>query len=268
MAPCNWEINTSCCPGWDDYEQWLKDDATAYATQVLWALTGRRFGSCPRVVRPCGRPVGQTYRTYGVWTDGYNNGAVAPLWVPYIDAGGAWRNCGCGAVCACKPASEVWLPGPIPPGGIMEVRVDGIVVPPAEYRLDLDANTGKFWLVAQQGRVWPECQDFNAPSGAGVFQVTYARGEPLPDGSATAMGQLACEYAKFCLNKPCALSGAVTTISRDGVTYEVLSPSDLIKEGLTPIPSVNQWIYSVNPRRLPEGPRVWSPDEDYPRVTV
>lgn len=267
-APCNWELNTSCCPGWEAYEQPLKDDATAFATEVLWALSGRQFGQCPVTVRPCGRPVGQTYRTYGVWTDGYSNGAVYPNWIPYIDPGGAWRNCGCGAACSCAPSSEVWLPGPIPAGAITEVRVDGVVVPPAEYRLDFDRRDGKYWLVALLGRVWPECQDFNESTGPGTFSVTYAPGIPLPEGAKIAAGKLACEYAKLCSGVACALSGAATSITRDGVTYEVLTPSDLITKGLTPLPTVNQWIWSVNPAGLPEGPRVWSPDEDYARVTI
>lgn len=267
MAPCNWELDTSCCPGWDGYEQWLKDNATTFATEVLWALSGRQFGTCPKVVRPCGRPVGQTYRTYGVWTDGYNNGAIAPLWVPYVDVDGAWRNCGCGAVCACVPSSEVWLPGPIPAGGITEVRVDGVVIPSDQYRLDI-ASDGKYWLVAQGGRIWPTCQNFDVPSGVGSFQVTYAPGTPLPDGAKIAAGKLACEYAKLCLGQACALSGAATSITRDGVTYEVLTPSDLITKGLTPIPTVNQWIWSVNPYGAKQRPRVWTADEDYPRVTV
>lgn len=266
MAPCNWELDTSCCPGWDNYEQPLKDTATAFATEVLWALSGRQFGSCPQTVRPCGRPVGQTYRTYGVWTDGYNDGAIAPTWVPWVDADGAWRNCGCGAGCSCAPSSQVWLPGPIPAGGITEVRVDGVVIPASQYRLDI--ADGKYWLVGQEGRIWPECQDFNAPSGVGVFQVTYAPGTPLPEGAKIAAGRLACEFAKLCLGQACALSGAATSITRDGVTYEVLTPSDLIDKGFTPLPTVNQWIFSVNPKKLIQRPRVWTPDEDYPRVTV
>lgn len=268
-APCNWELNTSCCPGWDDYDPAIQQAATAFATEVLWALSGRQFGPCPTVVRPCMRCVDQTYRTYGVWMDGYSNGAVGPMWWPYIDSGGVWRNCGCAGTCCCVPSSEVWLPGPVPVGGVTEVRVNNAVVDPAQYRLEVGQD-GLIWLVAQNGRVWPECQDFNQPasSATDTFVVTYQRGIPVPVGGQLAGGLLACEYAKLCTGAACALSPAATTITREGVTFEVLTASDLTQKGLTPMPQVNQWILSVNPHLRPERPRLWSPDLDSPRVPV
>lgn len=266
-APCDWELNTACCPGWDDYDPAVQQAAAAFATEVLWALSGRQFGQCPTTVRPCARCVDQTYRTYGVWMDGYTNGAVGPTWWPYIDAGGVWRNCACSGTCCCRPRSEVWLPGPT--RTVTEVRVNNVVVDPANYRLDLGAD-GLIWLVAQNGLSWPECQDFNVPASSAqdTFTVTYLVGNPVPVGGQLAGGMLACEYAKLCVGTPCALSQAATAISRDGVTFEVLTASDLTAKGFTPMPQVNQWIYSVNPRLLPERPRVWSPDLDEPRMTV
>ena len=269
-APCGWDISDalSCCPQWATYSPAIQADATAFGTEIVWALSGRQFGVCPVTVRPCARCVGPTYRTYGVWLDGYSNGAVSPAWWPYVDSGGVWRNCGgCQGACSCEPAQQVWLPGPV--RSITEVRVNNVVVNPANYRLDF-AN-GLFWLVGQNGQQWPECQDFNNPasSTSNTFVVTYAGdGVEVPTGGLLAAAALACEYGKLCTGVECALSAAATAITRDGVSYEILTASDLISKGFTPLPNVNQWIYSVTPYGNPERPRVWSPDDDMPRITI
>lgn len=264
-APCNWTVDTSCCPGWDSFDPAIQDAAVDYASYVLWALTGRQFGDCPIVIRPCGRQIGQTYRTYGVWTDGYYDGSVGPNWTPYVDVNGAWRNCGCTSACSCAPTSQVMLPGPVT--AITEVKVNGLIVPGGDYRVDL--AQGLYWLVGENGRVWPDCQDFDQPAnGSNTFQVTYSRGTPLPVGGPAAAGALACEYAKGCAGQACALSAAATSISRDGVSYQIMTADDLIARGFTPMASVNQWIKAANPYALTQRPRVFSFDDDEPRVTV
>lgn len=268
-APCDWDVSDAltCCPTWATYDPAVQAAAISFATDVLWALSGRQFGVCPKTIRPCASWVGQTYRTYGVWLDGYANGAVSPVWWPYIDQGGVWRNgCGCNGVCCCEPSQQVWIPGPSP--SITSVTVNNVLVPPANYRLGF-AN-GLFWLVGQNGQKWPECQNFDVPASStdNTFVVVLGDGIPVPETGLLMAGLMACEYAKMCTGLPCALSAAATAITRDGVSYEILTPSDLISKGFTPMPIVNQWIYSVNPRLLPERPRVWSIDDDAPRVTV
>jgi hypothetical protein len=232
---------------------------------VLWALTGRQFGDCPITVRPCGQQAGQTYRTYGVWTDGYYDGSIGPNWTPYVDIGGAWRNCGCASACSCAPSSQVRLAGPVT--AITEVRVNGAVVPAGDYRVDL--ADGMYWLVGQNGRVWPDCQDFNQPAnGPNTFQVTYTRGPALPAEGPQQVGKLACEYAKLCKSMDCRLSSAAVSVTRDGVSYQIVTADDLISKGFTPLAEINVWIRAVNPYGLTQRPRVFSFDDDQPRVTV
>lgn len=268
-APCGWDISDAlvCCPTWASYPEAVQDAATTFATEVLWALSGRQFGACPKTVRPCARCVGQTYRTYGVWLDGYSNGAVNPVWWPYVDEGGVWRNCACNGTCCCAPSAQVWLPGSSI-SSITEVKVNNVVVDPANYRLDF--ADGLFWLVGENGQKWPECQNFDVPASStdNTFVVTYPDGPAVPGTGLLMAALLACEYAKLCTGAACALSAAATAITRDGVSYEILSPNDLIQKGYTPMPTVNQWIYSVNPYGLAQRPRVWSPDDDMPRITV
>lgn len=266
-APCGWDISDAllCCPDWASYPAPVQDAATAFATEVVWALSGRQFGICPTTIRPCGRCVGQTYRTYGVWMDGYANGAVSPAWWPYID-NGVWYNCACSGACCCEPSQQVWLPGPV--SAITEVRVNNVVIPPANYRLDF--AKGLFWLVGQNGQIWPDCQNFDVPASStdNTFVITHGEGIEVPQTGLLMAAMMACEYAKMCVGLPCALSAAATAITRDGVSYEILSPSDLISKGFTPMPTVNQWIFSVNPYGNYERPRVYSPDDDVPRITV
>lgn len=267
-APCGWDITDvlMCCPRWSTFPAPIQEAATEFATEIVWALSGRQFGGCPKVMRPCARCVGQTYRTYGVWMDGYSNGAAGPMWWPYIDAGGVWRNCACSGTCRCEPSQQVWLPGTI--SAITEVRVDNAVIDPANYRLDY-AN-GLFWLVGQNGQQWPECQNFDvqASSTDNTFVVSVTEGPEVPGSGLLAAARLACEYAELCTGGQCRLSAAATAITRDGVSYEILTASDLISKGFTPLPEVNQWIFSVNPGGLAERPRVWSPDDDVPRIAV
>ena len=57
---CNWPVDDSCLPPLppeDDptYAEKLTDQQNALdlAVTVLWALSGRQFGQCETLVRPC-----------------------------------------------------------------------------------------------------------------------------------------------------------------------------------------------------------------------
>src|SRR5690242_14083902 len=114
MADCDWPIDTACVPNWDTYPLPVQTNATAWASFILKALTGYRYGLCATVVRPCYVPCERrTYETYGVWFESpYGNGGS---WVPWVDSQGEWRNCGggCWGACCCGVFCEVWLPGPV-----------------------------------------------------------------------------------------------------------------------------------------------------------
>lgn len=258
-APCGWTIDTSCCPDWAGFDIAVRERAEAWATQILWALTGRRFGACELTVRPCGprcRDVGG-WRAYPVVADGYGTGG---LLAPYIREG-TWFNCGCVGACACRPACEAWLPGPV--ATVVEVTVDGVVIDPSAYRVD-----DRQWLVRTDGECWPDCQDLDTsdPTADGTFFVTYTRGTPVPVAGQIAAGILACEFAKACAGADCRLPRNLVALSRQGVDIALPDPTDLIGQGLTGIADVDLWIRSVNPTRLTHRLRVWSPDMDYPRV--
>jgi hypothetical protein len=260
-SPCAWPINTICCDGWDGFDPELQDVATAWATDILWGLTGRRFGECTILARPCGDGChGGGYMTYPVYMDG-NAGASGATWIPFIDAGGTWRNCACLGACTCKARCEVWLPGPV--ASVSEVVVDGVIVPPTAYRID-NGNI----LVRQDGECWPKCQDFNLsavdPDTENTFVVTYQRGVPVPVAGQVAAGMMACDFAKSCTTG-CKLPGNLASLTRQGVEVTVADPTEDVNAGLTGIPFVDQWIRSVNPNRLSSRSRVSSLDINLPR---
>lgn len=260
MSPCLWTLDTSCCQAtWNGADAALQARAEQYATMVLWAATGRRYGPCAITVRPCNPQRGSTYQTYGMWLDAAVGG-TATGWMPFA-WDGAWRNCGCGPQsCVHDPAAQVWLPGPV--AAISEVRVNNVVITSTAYRVDDGA-----WLVRQDGGTWPQSQDFGQPaaSATDTFLVTYLRGELVPDGGAAAAGALACEYVKMCQGGPCRFPKRVTSVSRQGVS---VSANETIQSGETGLPEVDAWVRALNPRKLVQRSRAYSTDLDEARVTT
>jgi hypothetical protein len=260
-APCNWPIITECCPDWDSLPSDVRVNATAWATEILWALTGRRFGTCQVTVRPCGSSCGHGgWFTWPVDGDGYSGG-VGGILTPY-NYGGTWFNCACPGACSCKARCEVVLADPVE--SIVSVVVDGITLDPSAYRVD----NGSI-LVRTDGECWPRCQDLNLSNttDVGTFFVTYNRGVPVPVGGQLAAGLLACDFAKSCTSG-CKLPGNLSTLSRQGVEITMVDPTEALGQGLTGISSVDLWIRSVNPYQLASRPRVRSLDVNPYRVTT
>jgi hypothetical protein len=255
-SPCVWTLDTGCCTDlWSTLDDAAKARASAFGTDIMWAATGRQFGVCPVTVRPC---FNNRYNGLGVW---WYDGS---FW-PYI-WNGQWFNAGCACFgrCNCQPLpfTQAWLPGPI--AGVSEVRVDGVLIDPASYRVD-DAQ----WLVRQDGDIWPRCQDYNLAAGLpGTWSVTYFRGTAVPASVLTAAGTLACEYAKACAGQDCRLPGRVSQIIRQGVSITMVDVDSLIRSGFTGLVEVDQIIQAYNPGRLTRRLRVYSPDTEVDRVTT
>ena len=261
-GPCVWDITPVCCDSWETFSAEVRTAAVDYATTVMWASTGRRFGLCPVTVRPCGRYTGGGVPSiFGYTFSLYGSGGAG--WYPYIGDDGAWRNCACPATnCGCRPDCEVYLPAPV--NSVVEVIQDGIVVPATSYRVD-DAK----WLVRTDGDCWPLRADINVDSGTGFFQVTYVRGEPVPNAVLNAAGILACEYAKACTSAgDCRLPATVQSIARQGVNVQFLDFNMLVERGFTGIAEVDAIIRAWNPTGLRSRLKVWSPEIKVPRMTT
>lgn len=250
-----WPVTDGVCSDWGTYPLEIQQEAAEWAGEILGMLSGRRFGTSQVTVRPYAGPATTpTYLTYGVeWQGGTEGG-----WVPYL-FDGAWRNAPWGGG-SCPPAEQVVLPGPVV--SVTEVKVDGVVVPATAYRVD-DGNL----LVRHDGGRWPQWQNLNLPAGqAGTWTVGYERGVPVPKGGQIAAGYLACEYAKGRTTGSCRISKQAQSISRQGVTFEVM-PDDP-KDALTGVAEADQWLRAVNPGKLRQRPQVGSLDVPTPRTTT
>jgi hypothetical protein len=249
MAPCSgWTPNTALCSNWATYDPAVQAYAQRFAIYVLYAATGRQFGLCPVVVRPCETPNPMLYRSYPV-------GAYGPE--PYVldgVAGGVVLGYLGGGDCVgggCHPP-EIPLPGPV--NSITSVTVDGVALDPSAYRLDGTR------LVRQDGEGWP-AQDLSLADGqVGTWSVSYVRGLPVPDVLNDAAGAYACEVAKGRTGGTCQLPSRVASISRQGVDVQFVSAEDYLDKGRTGYAEVDQIIAAYNPDGIRRPPRVLSPD--------
>jgi hypothetical protein len=256
---CPWEATYADCAGECAVYAQFEDPAAAQdmfeqiASDLLWNWTGRVFGVCETVVRPCGADCAQDTG----WTTFWGRG---PGWDPgFPSAGGAaggrpfypvlvsgwWFNmtCGCAGHCTCTPAGPTSLSLPGPVQEVIEVRVDGAALDPSAYRVER-----KRWLIRVDGGVWPRCQNMLADPAADpdTFEVTYTRGVPVPIGGQVAAGRLACELAMAsCGDDACQLPERITTITRQGVTVGFADTYQDLKEGGTGIYAIDTWVASI-----------------------
>lgn len=259
-GPCDAWPTKLCCdvegreP--EEIERW-----TLVASQILFALSGRRIGPCPVTVRPCRRACLESTPFIS-----FQAGVSTGPWIPYIGTDGLWRNasvCGCKSDCSCGELCEVYLPGPV--YDVVEVNVDGQVLPPGSYRVDAPG-----WLVRTDGGCWPDCQDMAAaPGQPGTFTVTYRWGLPVDEAAIAAVSELTCHLLKGCGGSGscgCNANRNITRLTRQGVEMEMADPTVIYSEGRTGLPLVDMWLVIVNPYRLTSPSRVYSPDFKYPRV--
>lgn len=239
-TPCTWPVAHHCLPA--SPNEALLDGAIDTAVGVLWALTGRRFGTCPTVARPCTNTApGMIVAPHGPWM------------VPIIDSG-TWRNITCGtSACRRESPATVLLPGPV--HTVTGVAIDGVKLDPDTYQVEGD------WLYRADGTAWPH-QDLTRPLGTpGTWSVTYQRGTPPPAGADQAVAALAAEFYNSCTDPDkCVLPRRVTQIVRQGVTMQMADPQAIIDSGSTGLPEVDLWVRAHNPHRLAAPSTVWSPD--------
>lgn len=262
-----WPVDWGCAD--EDLLAGLDCATRQWAEELAWAtlrsLTAYRVGNCPVTVRPCAKPCGPQYAT---WFDAPVTGSDFPGYIggpgmlnPRV-VDGAWVNvgCGCTTACSCTYVPTVWLPGPV--GEVLEVSIDGVVLDESTYRVDNGTD-----LVRLDGQAWPKCQDMAAGcDDVGSFCVTYVQGF-VPDMMAERVaGILATEYAKSCAGGACRLPSGVTSVTRQGITWEQVS--DGFAAGYTGIREVDAYVRYLNPNGLAVAPQVYSPDLRRPRVVT
>jgi hypothetical protein len=165
--------------------------------------------------------------------------------------------------CGCSCLSSVKLSG-YPVQIITEVKIDGEVIAPSEYRLDEHRR-----LTRLNGLHWPSCQDLSlGDDEEGTFSITYAYGASPPPEAVNAAAQLACEIYKQCANVgECNLPTGATRVSRQGITIErqFFQRDPVSGAWRTGLPLVDLFLNTDNPSGVRSRPIFWAPGQRYAR---
>ena len=213
--------------GEDQLGEFTDEQITAarrFASVVLWAKTGRRFGVATTL--------GDQYRVDGHRCSG------AP-WTPEL-YDGEWYNRSGRGCCAIQLDYQ-------PVRSVIEVRVNG--APATGWRLEGN-------LLVSVDRCWP-WQDFQDQP---PIEVDYTWGATLPAGVDAVMAEVTSEVLNAMTGKACRLPSRVQSVARQGVDIEFGDPLAFIEAGLLGTPLADALIDMVNPSRLKYRSRVFSPD--------
>lgn len=206
------------------------------STEILYALSGRRFGGARyEVLRVLAPPGGAAVGAAGgVWS-------VGEVW----DQNGSLRD----GLRYCGGASTVVLPGQ-PVTQVLNVSIDGTTLDPASYRVDEGRN-----LIRTNGS-WPVWVDDRRPR----LTITYVYGNQPTDSAKYAALIYATEHAlREVGHTECRLPRRVTSITRQGVTATILDPHEFVKDGRTGIYEVDAFLFSTNPMSVSRKARLFSP---------
>lgn len=231
------------CEPWSFPSTVTCDDETVKmaATEVLWALSGRRYGFCTVTVHPGLRGCG------GCWRVQYRdvNGSA----VPYIDS---WAGCGHAGPCSCSTlGSEVKVPGPV--AELQAVTLDGDSLAVSGAGAQVRVNDWRWVELLGDGLTWPECSSDDTT-------IVYQRGRAVPAMGELAMGELVEELCRSVAGQTCRLPARIREITRNGVTQAFLDPMDFLDRGRTGLTKVDLFLTAVNPKGLRRGARVYRAD--------
>lgn len=258
MGPCAWIADHSGHSP-EDLAEWLgyplniRNLADDLGCKAMWGFTGRQYDECPRTVRPI---LACTHRSLAdldaADADGFTylgNGA-------FIGYPPSMSSC-----CARVDPKTVILEPPV--YAITQVKVDGVVVAPANYRVDESTR-----LVRIDENAWPTWQNIATDDTVvGSFSVTYIIGLGIPTLLEQMAGTLALEIARgICGSTLCRLPSRATEIIRQGTTVMLSDPEWLMENGRTGIPEVDLAIGAYNPAGIRSPYRVIAPLY-YPTVT-
>lgn len=206
------------------------------ATDVLWAASGRRWRGSGGTAEAI---IGESPPGLGQPTE---QGAAAPCTCTVADltrSPWSWRN-------GHREPVRVRLPHP-DVTAVSAVSLGGAAFD--AWRLD------GAWLTRTDGLGWPVC--------GGTGTVSYAYGIDPPVSGKLAVVEFATELgiaaAPDC-DMECRLPARVRSVSRQGLSFEILDSFEFLDKGMTGLLSVDMWIKSQNPRGRPQRGRVWSPD--------
>jgi hypothetical protein len=217
-------------------------EAAKSASNLLWALSGRKFSGVATVTERyvC---AGRVYR-YGPSIN--NSQAVlvdGDVFNFYSDDLDFYEGMTADGITS---SSRIRLRGrPVTKVHTIRDR-SGNVISPDKYYL-VDHST----IQASLGVPWTPCN----------IEITYSYGTEPPTLGKMAARTLAIEFVKLWNgHDDCALPQRVTSISRQGVSYTLLDSQDFIDEMRTGLYAVDLFLKSVNPDKARAKARVFTPD--------
>lgn len=98
------------------------------------------------------------------------------------------------------------------------------------------------------------------------IRVCYEFGSTITAAARRAVIQLAHEILAECLGdvvpelSDCQLPERVTSVSREGLSYQILDPQQFLERGRTGVSSVDLWLSTINPTGAKRPSGVWTPD--------
>lgn len=243
-------------PGVADVGDDILTTATVDASNLLFKLTQQKFaGVCNFYVRPTARPRAWEERAWALSTGyGYSN---------------TWGLCNGHQL---SWSAQCWEPPEIDLGfyplvSITEVKIDGVVIPSAEYRIDNNKILTRVLIDAvtppTQRFGWPTCQRLDLPdTETSTFSVAGTQGMPPPSEGVSAAAALAAELGIHRSGGVSRLPTRLQSISRQGIVMAaVLDSMTFLDKGLTGIYEVDVFIRAHNPEgKSRRRPGVWSPE--------
>src|SRR5690606_18228685 len=130
---------------------------------------------------------------------------------------------------------------------VESISYQGQALSPTEYYVE-----NKKYLVRRDGQCW------NMNSG---LEISYTSGINPPEAGKMAAIKLANELI-LSVSDPanCVLPSRVTSVSNQGVDFDMLEPTDFLENGRTGIYEIDLFISAANPTKAKKKPRVFSVD--------
>lgn len=183
------------------------------ASEFLYYRTAMQYpGECTETIRPC-------------YTCSPCTSEEGPPWQPIIDNGRIYNIRCTGDPCGCTDASFIeFADSPIT--SVDEVKIDGVVMPAADYRLYNDT------LYRADGGIWPYCNElFLDDDQPNTWSVTYTFGHAPPEILKQAAIAMACHWQDMCGDgdscNACRIPRNAVSMSRGNTSYQLLTPASM-----------------------------------------
>lgn len=177
--------------------------------------------------------------------------------------------CHAGCRCGCS-VYQVNL-GLWPITDILSVRLEGTTYTGSNITDTFHLNDHRFLARNDGDQLLPGNQwaiaegAYDTVADGEVFEVTFEHGIKIPSLLKRATRALACEWVGQVagITGPCKLPERVTTVTRSGLTLDVASAIDMLRDGKTGIYQVDLAIQTFNPSKLQSPSFVWSGQSSY-----